>query len=269
MNESHQQNPAPPVDEDAASNPLLAFLDRYERLPDAIARRRRTYELLQLAKGSVVADIGCGAGTAVFEMEALVRPSGSVAGIDISESLLAAARARAARREIQVSLQLGNADALPFADGSLHGYRAERLYQHLSKPEPFLKEAHRVLAPGGRIVLVDQDWDGVLIDSDDLVSTRAIARAVGGGAANSAVGRQYYRLLKDAGFVDVQVFADTHVATNFDEYSFFLELWAQIADATGVLSSDAAKAWLDEQKHRAASGRFFMAMTHFIAFARR
>lgn len=268
MNESHQK-PAMPVDDEGASNPLVAFLDRYERLPDAIARRKRSYELLQLEKGSVVADVGCGAGTAVFEMDALVRPGGSVTGVDISEDLLAAGRARAARREIQVSLLLGNAEALPFADGSLHGYRAERLYQHLRAPEKFLKEAHRVLAPGGRIVLIDQDWDGVLVDSNDLTCTRAIARAQSGGIANGAVGRQYYRLLKDAGFTNVQVFADTHVSTSYEEYGFFPELWAQVSEAMGVLDADKAQAWLADQRNRGASGRFFMAMTHFIALAQR
>lgn len=269
MNESHQKNNDAHLEEDAASNPLLAFLDRVERLPDAVARRRRSYELLKIEKGSHVADIGCGAGTAVFEMDELVRPGGSVTGIDISESLLSAGRTRAARRGIHSALQIGHAEALPFADGSLHGYRAERLYQHVRETAPLLKEAFRVLAPGGRIVLVDQDWDSVLIDSHDLASTRIITRAFAGGIVNSTVGRQYYRLLQDAGFVDVQVFADTPVVTNFDEYRLFPELWAQVTDATGMLDSRTIEAWLADQRNRGATGRFFMAMTHFIALGHR
>jgi ubiquinone/menaquinone biosynthesis C-methylase UbiE len=269
MSESHQKSNNAPLDDEAAANPLLQFLDRVEHFPDVVARRRRSYELLQIEKGAHIADVGCGAGTAVFEMDELVRPGGSIIGIDISESLLAAARARAARRGIHSTLQIGNAEALPFADGSLHGYRAERLYQHVAQPNPLLKEAHRVLAPGGRIVLVDQDWDGVLLDSHDLASTRMIARTVSGGIANSAVGRQYYRLLQEAGFVNVQVFADTHVSTNFDEYNLFIELWAQIADATGILDSRTIEAWVADQRNRGATGRFFMAMTHFIALGHR
>ena len=265
MQESHQSNPSAFIDEEAASNPLVAFLDRVERLPDAIARRKRSYELLQIEKGSIVADIGCGAGTAVFEMDALVRPGGSALGIDIHEPLLTAGRARASRRGIDVELKHGNAEALPFADGSLHGYRAERLYQHLSKPEPFLKEAYRVLAPGGRIVLVDQDWDAMLFDSNDLATTRAIAHAAANGVANGTVGRQYYRLLKDAGFVDVQVFADMHVSTNYNENGFFAEHWARVCDAMGVLPSDKLESWIADQRNRAANGRFFMAITYFIA----
>lgn len=269
MNDSHQKDHSTQLDEDAATNPLLVFLDRVERLPDVVARRRRSYELLQIEKGSHVADVGCGAGTAVFEMDELVRPGGTATGVDISEALLSAGRARAARRGIQSPLQLGNAEALPFADGSLHGYRAERLYQHVKEPGPLLKEAFRVLAPGGRIVLVDQDWDSVLVDSHDLASTRTIARGFAGGIANSTVGRQYYRLLQDAGFVNVQVFADTPVATNFDEYRLFPELWAQVANAMGVLDSRTVEAWFEDQRNRGANGRFFMTMTHFIALGHR
>lgn len=269
MNASSQQLSSTLVDDDGSSHPLVMFMDRVERLQDTIARRARSYELLQLEPGSIVADIGCGAGTAAFEMEERVRPDGSVVGIDISEDMLKAGRARAARRASLVQLQNGDASALPFPDGHLHAYRAERLFQHLREPEKFLKEAHRVLAPGGRIVLIDQDWDGVLVDSNDLVATRAIARLVGGGIANSAAGRQYYRLLKDAGFDRVQVFADTHVATSYEEYGFFPELWAQVGEASGVLTSETADAWIKDQRNRGEQGRFFMAMTHFIALAYR
>lgn len=47
-NESHQKNNDAHLEADAASNPLLAFFDRVERLPDVVARRRRSYELLQI-----------------------------------------------------------------------------------------------------------------------------------------------------------------------------------------------------------------------------
>ncbi|MBK9264651.1 MAG: methyltransferase domain-containing protein [Polyangiaceae bacterium] len=267
MQDSHHENQL--VAEEAASNPLLAFLDRMERKPDVIARRRRSYELLRAERGSSVADIGCGAGTAIFELAELVSPGGSVFGVDINESLINVARARAARRGIHATMQVGDAESLPYADGSLHGYRAERLYQHLRQPEPALKEAHRVLAPGGRIVLVDQDWDSVLLDSNDLATTRSIARATAGGIANGAVGRQYHRLLKDAGFSNVHVVADTHVCTSYDEYGFFPELWAQLAEAMGLLTLEAANAWLSDQKTRGANGRFFLAMTHFLAVGHR
>lgn len=264
MNETHQESR-----EETETHPLALFFDRVEKLPDVIARRRRSYELLQIEKGMRVADIGCGAGTAACEMAELVGPSGTVIGIDISEALVDVAKRRAARRGIKVDLQVGDAAALPFADGSLHAYRAERVYQHLREPAPFLNEARRVLAPGGRIILIDQDWDGVLVDSHDLASTRTIARVTSSGIVNSAVGRQYYRLLKDAGFTNVQVYADTHISTNYDEYGFFPELWVNVIDATGALDTKTIQSWLADQQERAKNGRFFLAMTHFLGVGTR
>jgi SAM-dependent methyltransferase len=41
-----------------------------------------------------------------------------------------------------------------------------RVYQHLDEPLGALAEAHRILKPGGRIVLVDPDWGGLVVDAD-------------------------------------------------------------------------------------------------------
>jgi len=251
------------------SNPLLAFLDRVERVPDAIARRKRSYELLGLRAGAKVADVGCGGGTAVREMAAYVSPGGSAVGVDVNEMLLEAASARAARAGVEVAFHMASAEALPFAPASLDGYRAERLFQHLPAPVKALAEARRVLAPGGRIVLVDQDWDGVLLDSEDLATTRLMLRTFCDGILNGTIGRQYQRLLSDVGFEDVKVYAEAIVSTSFDEYGFFPELAAQGAEARGAVDAAVAKAWLDDQRDRARRGRFFLTMTLLIATGRR
>src|SRR6266540_3313335 len=131
---------------------FVGFLERIEQLPDVVARRRRSYELLALRPGDLVADVGCGLGTAGRELAALgIR----VIGFDASEAMVAEARRRSGGESVEFAI----ASALPLEDGALAGYRAERLYQHLADPSAALAEAWRVLAPGGRLVLVDQDWD--------------------------------------------------------------------------------------------------------------
>ncbi len=50
---------------------FVGFLERIEQLPDVVARRRRSYELLALRPGDLVADVGCGLGTAARELAAL------------------------------------------------------------------------------------------------------------------------------------------------------------------------------------------------------
>lgn len=266
---SGKMNDLDDLDVAAQQHPILAFLDRIERRPDFVARRRRSYELLGLRAGARVADIGCGAGTAVLELATHVAPGGSSAGVDANEYLIRTGTDRAARAGVDVAFYLGSVDALPFETASLQGYRAERLYQHLPQPALALAEARRVLAHGGRIVLVDQDWDALIFDSDDTATTRAMVRGFSNGILNGVIGRQYHRLLSDAGFADVKVYADACTSTSFAEYGFFAELLAQTAEASGIVSSAAAAAWLADQRDRGQRGRFFMMMTHFLATGRR
>lgn len=248
---------------------LLAFLDHVERLPDVVARRQRSCAILAPRPGETVADIGCGSGAAAREIAALLTPGGTAVGLDINEALIAAAGARAAEAGVEIRLVVGDALALPFADASLHGYRAERLYQHLGDPRAALIEAKRALAPGGRIVIIDQDWDATLLDSDDVPTTRAVLRAYADGIVGSATPRRQHRLLTDAGFTDVRVEAEAHASTRYAEYGFIPELAARVAEAFGAIGSAAAERWIADQRERGASGRWFASSTHLVASARR
>lgn len=256
----------PPFD---AAAGLLAFLDRTERLPDVVARRRRSIERLDLRPGAAVLDAGCGAGTAAREMARLVAPGGVVHGVDVNQDLLDTAARRAEADGVSCSFQHADATRLPFETGSLAGYHAERLVQHLPDPAAALAEAHRVLSPGGRIVIVDQDWDGVLIDSNDIATARAIVRSMAGGIRNPHIARGYRRLLLDAGFHDVDVVADAHVSTSYHEYGFVPEMGAMGAEASGAIPSMAVQSWLSDLRERGKQGRFLLVMVYFVASARR
>ncbi|WP_318783837.1 methyltransferase domain-containing protein [Streptomyces spectabilis] len=51
------------------------------------------------------------------------------------------------------------------------------MFHELADPARALAEVRRVLVPGGRIVLVGQDWDALVIDSDDPDLTHTVVRA--------------------------------------------------------------------------------------------
>lgn len=135
---------------DPAVAALLTLLDRADSLPAAAALRSRSYDLLDLSPGARVVDVGCGGGRAVAE---LAKSGARATGIDPSEQVIAAARTRWP----ELPFVIGAAEDLPFEDGSIDGYRADKVFHELSDPAEALAEARRVLAPGARIVLVDQD----------------------------------------------------------------------------------------------------------------
>jgi ubiquinone/menaquinone biosynthesis C-methylase UbiE len=243
---------------------FAAFLEQIEQLPDVVARRHRSYELLDISDGELVADVGCGLGTAVRELAAR---GARVIGFDVSAAMLAEARQRSGGAEVEYAL--ADAAELPLEDGALGAYRAERVYQHLAHPKAALAEARRVLAPDGRILLVDQDWDGLLIDGEPEDVTRATIQGHSDSFRNPWIGRSYKRLLSEAGFADVTVHAEVVPITTPPLADIMPKLAADAAVGTGAIDPRDAARWLADQRARLEEGTFFAAMTHFIALARR
>ncbi|MEV4754937.1 methyltransferase domain-containing protein [Micromonospora sp. NPDC049559] len=240
---------------------LVRRLDAAETLPEAVRLRERSYELLRVVPGTTVLDVGCGAGRAVAELGA--RGARAV-GVDVREEMVAVAR----DRWPDGTFRTGDAYDLPFADGEFAAYRADKVYHELDAPPRALAEAHRVLAPGGRVVLVGQDWDAFVIDSDDPGLTRTIVRARADTIASPRAARGYRNLLLDAGFEGVTAEVRTGVFTD----ATMLPMLAGLADAAracGAVTAEQADAWRAEQAGRAEVGRLFLAVPIFLAAGRR
>ncbi|MEU7938814.1 methyltransferase domain-containing protein [Microbispora bryophytorum] len=240
---------------------LIALLDRVDRHPGQAALRARSYELLGLAAGSRVVDVGCGAGLAVAEMAALgARPI----GLDVDGQVIEVARSR------HPGLEFRRSDAcdLPFGDGELAGYRADKVYHALADPARAAAEAWRVLAPGGRIVLMGQDWDTFVIDSDDPTLTRVMVRARADAVPSPHAARRHRTLLLDAGFADVTAEVRTGVFTDGSLLPMVTGV-AEGAYAAGAVTRCQADDWIAEQTGRARRDRLFLAVPMFLAAARR
>ncbi|TDT23086.1 methyltransferase family protein [Streptomyces sp. BK208] len=238
---------------------MLALLDAMDQMPSASLLRARSYELLSLVPGSSVVDIGCGAGRAVAE---LAERGVHAVGVDPDPWILAAARERWPEAEFWEA----GAEDLPFADGSVRGYRADKVFQFLQEPWSAVAQARRVLCPGGRIVLVGQDWDAIMVDSDDAALTRTIVHARADLLGTPRAGRQYRNLLLDGGFNDVTVEVHTSVFTDPAMLSLATML-SEGACTSGAVGRGQADEWVAEQRRRAEAGRFLIAIPFFVAAA--
>ena len=220
-----------------------------------VALRERSYELLKLESGSAVTDVGCGTGRAVAELAA---GGYAAAGINVDSGLLAIAR----QRHPGLGFVEAGAAELPYADAELDGYRMDKVMHQLAEPAAAVAEAaRRVLRPGGRIVLVGQDWDTVGVASDDLQLTRAIVRGMADSVPSPAVARDFRALLLDNGFADVHVEAVPMLFTDLSVIGPALRMAATYA------ALDGSATWLAEQQERAASGRMTVCAVMYAAAA--
>jgi ubiquinone/menaquinone biosynthesis C-methylase UbiE len=226
---------------------LFAVLDAFDAQPVAVELRTRSYELLGDLPGRTMVDAGCGGGRAVAELAEL---GAHAVGVDHDPEMIAMARERWKTGEFHV----GDACELPLETGSVLGYRADKVLHALDDPARAVAAARRVLAPGGRVVLLGQDWDTIAIDSDEPETTRRLVHTKADTLPSPRVARRYRNLLLDAGFTDPVVEVHTGVFT--DETA--LAVLHRITDE---------ESWLAEQAARVRANRIFVAIPMFLVAA--
>jgi SAM-dependent methyltransferase len=103
-----------------------------------------------LAPGRRALELGCGTG--VF-LEKTARSGATIHGLDLSEDLLVKARARL-KGLANVTLDEGNAEKMPYPAGDFDTVYGSSVLHHLDL-DAALRETHRVLKPGGRLVFAE------------------------------------------------------------------------------------------------------------------
>lgn len=100
---------------------------------------------------ATIGDLGCGTGQLTAALAPFVA---RVIAVDSSGAMLQAARKRLQAHR-HVDLRRGELEALPIDDGRLDGATVMLVLHHVPEPARALADIHRVLRPGGRLVLVD------------------------------------------------------------------------------------------------------------------
>jgi ArsR family transcriptional regulator len=115
----------------------------------------RDFELALLGalvpSGWTIADLGCGTGSFTLE---LAKSGARVVGVDQSAAMLKHARRQLAGFE-NVELHQAGLEALPIPERACDVALLVLALSYVSEVEPVLREAFRILAPGGRLLVVD------------------------------------------------------------------------------------------------------------------
>ena len=248
---------------ESAAPEQVGYLDRVASTGSARLYKSVMLAALELQGGETVVDLGCGPGTDLGSLTEAVGPAGKVIGIDSSAEMVEQARARTT-----ADVRLSDIHRLPLDDRSTDRARTDRVLQHVAEPAQALAEAHRVLRPGGMLVMGEPDWDSLAIDYPDLDVTRAYTRHITDKiVTNGVIGRQLARLASEAGF---EVPAVVPIVSTFRDLRsadqiLGIQRNTERAVAAGYLSAAAAEAWLD----RLPTGPFLATVTLYVVVARR
>ena len=248
-------------------------MERYE----AMFQWRDGHEALiapaEVGEGHVVVDYGSGPGATAIELARRVGPSGRVWALDINREFLKRTQERAEQEGLgqRVSAELVEKDRLPLPDQSADRVVCKNVLEYVPDLDATLSELRRVLAPGGRIHIMDSDWGFVIVEPWGKENVDRYFGAASIAFREPHIGRKARGLLVRHGFVDVDVrisaFADTSgrslsMISNMRSY-IDAALAADDGDAVGLTAAE-ADGLVASAESAVEEGTFLFSLPQFL-----
>ena len=244
---------------------LIQRLERLYSTRDMLRRRELVRAALGARSGDRILDVGCGPGFYITELLEAVGREGAVAGVDISADMLAVAAKRATGHG-NVEFHEADATSLPVPDASFERAVCVQVLEYVRDVPAALAEMHRVLRPGGRMLVWDVDSSTVSWHAIDRQLMRQVLAAWDKHLTHPCLPQTLAAQLRNAGFQDVRMDAHAFATTELipDAYGGSLvPLLEQYVAEQGGISQQEAKAWADEQRELGDHGEFFFTVTQF------
>lgn len=161
--------------------------------------------LASLQEGEIVLDMGAGAGFDCFLASTRVGPTGMVIGVDITSEMVDKARANSRKSGYtNIDFRQGDLENMPVADNYVDVVISNCVINLVPNKRMVFKEAYRVLKPGGRLAVSDVV---LLRELPDFVTNSTEAYI--GCLAGAIMKDEYLEIIRDVGFQDVKVAAET------------------------------------------------------------
>lgn len=210
---------------------------------DVVEQRAQVLAALALQPGERVLDIGSGPGFLAVQMAAAVGAAGQVEGVDPSDSMLALAAARdLPAGAAPPRYRRGTVDALPLPDAGVDVAVTTQVLEYVADIPRALAEIHRVLRPGGRLLVLDTDWDSVVWHSRDPERMARVLTAWEAHLADPHLPRRLGPELRRAGFDVDRAFGWPLLNVGYAEATYsggLIELIATFLRGRGHTEGDA------------------------------
>jgi arsenite methyltransferase len=164
-------------------------------------------------------------------------------------------------------VRVGDATALDFPDETFDFVVAVQVYSFVPNVARAIEEAARVLRIGGRLLVLESDWDMCLWKSKDPAFTRRmIAARAETQFAHAYLPRDMHKLFRSAGLTLADVHSFTIVETRYDPDSYGAGVIGITRDSAlkHGMPAEAVAAWEQDLRSRTAEGEWFFCLDRFV-----
>jgi ubiquinone/menaquinone biosynthesis C-methylase UbiE len=238
--------------------------------PDVVKQREHAIQRLAPQPGERVLDIGCGPGLTTLALADAVGPQGLVHAVDIAEPMLELARSRCAT-QAHVHFEKQDATRLLHADDAFDIALATQVYEYLPDVDQALRELHRVVRPGGRVLLVDTDWESAVWASRDDARMRNVLETWNQHIPWPQLPRQLQQRLLQAGFTDIEVEVMPLLNTRFDRQTYsvgMLEVISAFVRGRAACTAQLVADWQADVCSMDEHTGYFFSLNRYVFSAR-
>ena len=236
---------------------------------DVKAQRKAFVHILAPRADERILDVGSGPGFLLSAIADAVGPRGAVCGIEISEPLSVVARQNC-KHQPWAEIRHGNALQLPLPDDTFDAAISTQVLEYVADVDTAIAEMFRGVRPGGRVVIVDTDWDSIVWHSADPVRMNRILLAWEQHAPHARLPRTLAARLRWAGFrVDAQTMLPMF-NPEFGEQTYsnrMIDLILPFVTAQAGIPLAIANQWATELRQSGARGDYFFSLNRYAFVA--
>ena len=241
-------------------------LEKSYQLPEIVRQRQHTLNKLSVKRGEKILDVGCGVGFLSYEIALQTGDYGRVKGIDQNSDMIRHANKRCENLR-NTEFSEANANDLPFPEESFDAACCTQVLLYVKDVAQVISGIKRVLKPAGRIIVVETDWRGVVLNSDYDSITRKIFSAWDATVSSPNLPVRLGPLLLNNGFCNIDVEPIPILNTEYtpSQFSHGMMNWiTRNALKNGVITKEQSQKWMDDLDVKGESGNYFFCVNRFL-----